>query len=85
IVSFVLLAACALGLTQLKANGVQQTDVILSQSDAVDGQAVVAKHFDAGSGSPVLIVAPESDGDAVLAATKKADGIASAAFYTGGG
>lgn len=85
IVSFVLLAACALGLTQLKANGVQQTDVVLSQSDAVDGQAVVAKHFDAGSGSPVLIVAPESDGDAVLAATEKTDGIASAAFYTGGG
>lgn len=85
IVSFVLLAACALGLTQLKANGVQQTDVVLSQSDAVDGQAVVAKHFDAGSGSPVLIVAPESDGDAVLAATEKTDGIASAGFYTGGG
>lgn len=85
IVSFVLLAACALGLTQLKANGVQQTDVILSQSDAVDGQAIVAKHFDAGSGSPVLIVTPEADGDAVLAATEKTDGIASAAFYTGGG
>lgn len=85
IVSFVLLVACALGLTQLKANGVQQTDVILSQSDAVDGQAVVAKHFDAGSGSPVLIVAPESEADAVLTATEKTDGIASAAFYTGGG
>ncbi|WP_285113969.1 MMPL family transporter [Leifsonia sp. fls2-241-R2A-40a] len=85
IVSFVLLAACALGLTQLKANGVQQTDVILSQSDAVDGQAIVAKHFDAGSGSPVLIVAPESKADDVLAATQKTDGVASAAFYTGGG
>jgi RND superfamily putative drug exporter len=85
IVSFVLLAACALGLTQLKANGVQQTDVVLSQSDAVDGQAVVAKHFDAGSGSPVLIVAPEADGEKVLAATEKTDGIASATFYTGGG
>ncbi|SDH16468.1 putative drug exporter of the RND superfamily [Leifsonia sp. 98AMF] len=85
IVSFVLLVACALGLTQLKANGVQQTDVILSQSDAVDGQAVVAKHFDAGSGSPVLIVAPESEAEAVLTATEKTDGIASAAFYTGGG
>ncbi|TDQ02764.1 MULTISPECIES: MMPL family transporter [unclassified Leifsonia] len=85
IVSFVLLVACALGLTQLKANGVQQTDVILSQSDAVDGQAVVAKHFDAGSGSPVLIVAPESEAEAVLTATEKTDGIASAAYYTGGG
>ncbi|MFP3464348.1 MMPL family transporter [Leifsonia sp. SIMBA_070] len=85
IVSFVLLAACALGLTQLKANGVQQTDVVLTQSDAVNGQAIVAKHFDAGSGSPVLIVAPEAQGDAVLAAAKRTDGIASAAFYTGGG
>jgi len=64
---------------------VQQTDVILSQSDAVDGQAVVAKHFDAGSGSPVLIVAPESEAEAVLTATEKTDGIASAAYYTGGG
>lgn len=85
IVSFVLLVACALGLTQLKANGVQQTDVILSQSDAVDGQAVVAEHFDAGSGSPVLIVVSEADADAVLAATEKTDGIASANLYTGGG
>jgi RND superfamily putative drug exporter len=85
IVSFVLLAACALGLTQLKANGVQQTDVVLTQSDAVDGQAVLAKHFDAGSGSPVVIVAPEKDAAAVLAQTEKADGIASAALYTGGG
>jgi len=85
IVSFVLLAACALGLTQLKANGVQQTDVVLSQSDAVDGQKIVARHFDAGSGSPVLVVAPEAKGDAVLAAVSRADGVASAAFFTGGG
>src|SRR5262249_49708700 len=57
LVSFVLLVACALGLTQLKANGVKQTDVVLSASEAVDGQRVLAEHFDAGSGSPVLIVA----------------------------
>ncbi|MDN4614329.1 MMPL family transporter [Leifsonia sp. F6_8S_P_1B] len=83
LVSFVLLAACALGLTQLKANGVAQTDVILSQSDAVDGQAVLAKHFDAGSGSPVLIVARESDGQEVLDRAEQTDGIATASFYSG--
>jgi RND superfamily putative drug exporter len=85
LVSFVLLAACALGLTQLKANGVEQTDLVLSQSDAADGQAVLAKHFDAGSGSPVLIVARETDGQEVLDRVEQADGIASAAFYTGAG
>lgn len=83
LVSFVLLAACALGLTQLKANGVEQTDLVLSQSDAADGQKVLAEHFDAGSGSPVLIVAREADADAVLAATKKTDGIATATLYAG--
>ncbi|WP_348786743.1 MMPL family transporter [Leifsonia sp. NPDC080035] len=83
IVSCLLLAACALGLTQLKANGVEQTDLVLSQSDAADGQKVLAEHFDAGSGSPVLIVARESDADAVLTATEKTDGIASATIYAG--
>lgn len=83
IVSFVLLIACALGLTQLKANGVEQTDLVLSQSDGADGQKVLAKHFDAGSGAPVLIVAREADGEAVRAAAQKNDGIASATLYTG--
>ena len=83
IVSCLVLAACALGLTQLKANGVEQTDLVLSQSDAADGQKILAKHFDAGSGSPVLIVARESDADAVLAAVEKTDGIASATVYAG--
>ncbi|GAB3584905.1 MMPL family transporter [Leifsonia lichenia] len=83
VVALVLLVACAAGVTQLKANGVQQTDVVLTQSDAVDGQKIVAKHFDAGSGSPVLVVAKESDADAVLAAVKGTDGIATATIYTG--
>ncbi|WP_426623164.1 MMPL family transporter [Leifsonia sp. McL0607] len=85
IVSFVLLAACALGLTQLKANGVEQTDLVLSQSDAADGQSILAKHFDAGSGAPVLIVAKEAEGEAVRTAAEKNDGIATATVYTGGG
>ncbi|MGH1523719.1 MMPL family transporter [Leifsonia sp. L25] len=83
IVSFVVLVACAVGLTQLKANGVEQTALVLSQSDAVDGQKVLAKHFDAGSGAPVLIVAKEADADAVLAAAQKNDGISAATLYAG--
>jgi RND superfamily putative drug exporter len=83
IVSLVVLVACAFGLTQLKANGVEQTALVLSQSDAADGQKILAKHFDAGSGAPVLVVAKEADGDAVLAATKQNDGIATATLYAG--
>ncbi|MEY9951255.1 efflux RND transporter permease subunit [Leifsonia sp. EB34] len=83
IVSFVVLVACAFGLTGLKANGVEQTALVLTQSDAVDGQKVLAKHFDAGSGAPVLIVAKEADADAVLAAAKQNDGISAATLYAG--
>jgi RND superfamily putative drug exporter len=83
IVALVLLGVCIAGLPQLKANGVSQTDVILTQSDAVDGQKVVARHFDAGSGSPVVIVADEAKADATLAAVKANAGISSASIYVG--
>ena len=83
VVSLVVLSACALGLLQLQANGVAQTDVILAQSNAVDGQKVVAQHFPSGSGSPVVIVTDQSKADAALAAVKRTEGIDSAAIYTG--
>jgi RND superfamily putative drug exporter len=83
IVALVLLGVCIAGLPQLKANGVSQTDVILSQSDAVDGQKVLGRHFDAGSGSPVVIVADEAKADATLAAVQANPGISSASIYAG--
>ena len=83
VVSLVVLSACALGLLQLQANGVAQTDVILAQSNAVDGQKVVAQHFPSGSGSPVVIVTDQPKADAALAAVKRTEGIDSAAIYTG--
>lgn len=83
LISFVVLAACAVGVTQLKANGVEQTDLVLTQSDAADGQKVLAEHFDAGSGSPVLIVTAQADADAVVAAAERTDGIATATLYAG--
>ncbi|WP_223693999.1 MMPL family transporter [Leifsonia poae] len=83
IVSLLVLGACALGLLQLQANGVPQTDVVLTASNAVDGQKVAAKHFPSGSGSPVVIVTDRSKADATLAAVKTTTGISSATFYTG--
>ncbi len=83
VIALLVLLACAAGVTQLKANGVSQSDLILSQSDAVDGQKIVAQHFDAGSGSPVVIIARQSDADAVLTAVKSTSGISTAALYAG--
>ena len=83
ITSVVLLGAAALGLLQLQASGVPQTDLLLSQSDSVDGQKLLAKHFDAGSGSPIYVVAKQADADRVLALAKATHDIADATIYTG--
>ncbi|GAB3613267.1 MMPL family transporter [Humibacter ginsengisoli] len=54
------LLAGATGLLQLKAEGVPQSDLILGHSQARDGQNVLADHFPGGSGSPAMVVGPES-------------------------
>jgi len=83
VASMLLLVACSLGLLQLQANGVAQTDIILTQSEAVDGQKVAAEHFPSGAGSPVVIVTEQTNADAMLSAVESADGVSSAAIYTG--
>jgi RND superfamily putative drug exporter len=83
VVSLLVLASCGLGLLQLQANGVPQTDVILSQSQAVDGQKVAAKHFPSGSGSPVVVVTEKAKANEMLDAVKGSAGISSASLYVG--
>ena len=85
VVTLVLLLAASTGVLQLQANGVSQTEVILGQSNAVDGQKALAQHFDGGSGSPVVIIVDENKQAQVLAAVTGTAGIADANFYTGNG
>ena len=85
VASVLLLLVASGGILQLKANGVPQTDVILTASTAVDGQDALARHFDAGSGSPAVIVADEAKAQAVLDAVKAADGVGDAYLLADGG
>ncbi|WP_347976276.1 efflux RND transporter permease subunit [Microbacterium sp. ProA8] len=75
----IVLLAGAIGITQLKADGVPTSDLVLGSSEARDGQDVLAEHFPAGSGSPVYVIVPEDDlADAVevLAASDGIDSVA---------
>lgn len=85
IIALVVLLAGGAGVLQLQANGVPQTDLVLTQSDSVDGQDVLAQHFDAGSGSPIVVVASEDRAADVVDALDSATGISSAAVYTENG
>lgn len=78
VASVLLLVVASAGILQLKANGVPQTAVILSASNAVDGQGVLARHFDAGSGSPVVVVASQGKAGDVLETVKATDGVGAA-------
>lgn len=78
IASVLLLLGASAGVLQLKAHGVPQTEVILAASDAVDGQDALARHFDAGSGSPAVIVADETKAQDVLARVTASDGVGDA-------
>ncbi|GAT73983.1 MMPL family transporter [Microbacterium hydrocarbonoxydans] len=57
------------GLTQLNADGVPQSELVLGASEARDGQAALGAHFPGGSGSPVYVLVDEErmpDAAAVL-------------------
>ena len=58
VVIALMLTAASFGLLQLRASGVPQTDIILSSSNAADGQKAISRHFSAGSGAPTLVAAP---------------------------
>lgn len=76
--SAIVLVVLALFSTQLKADGVAQSDLILGKSEARDGQAELSRHFTAGSGSPAQIIVPENLVNQVVKVvddTKGTDGV----------
>ena len=61
-----------------EGRGITQSQIFLNKVDSVTGQEVLARHFPAGSGSPVQIIAPQAKAEQVLAEVKSVDGVASA-------
>lgn len=72
--TLVLLAACV-GVTQLRADGVPASDLVLGVSEARDGQAALAEHFPGGSGSPAYVVVPEQEAARAVTVLQNASGI----------
>jgi len=66
IATTIVLVIGAAAATQLNAVGVPQSDLVLGESEARDGQVALGEHFPGGSGSPAYIVVDESEmGNAV--------------------
>lgn len=82
--STVLLLAACMGIFQLKANGVPQSDLIIGNSEAKDGQAILDAHFPGGSGSPAYILADENKQAQVITVLEKDSGVDSVSVAASG-
>jgi putative drug exporter of the RND superfamily len=56
IVTTVVLGALAIGIVQLDATGLSNKESFRGHPDSIVGEEVVARHFSAGSGSPVIVI-----------------------------
>ncbi|MGP9537021.1 MMPL family transporter [Brachybacterium sp. AOP43-C2-M15] len=60
VLTAVVLALGCLGVTQLQADGVAQSELVLTESTAREGQEALGEHFADGDGSPVQVVLEQS-------------------------
>jgi RND superfamily putative drug exporter len=70
-----LLAIASLGVLQLNAVGLQNKDSYYTTPPSVIGEQIVAKHFPAGAGSPVLVLADEPAAGEVKSALEAVEGV----------
>ena len=77
ITTAVILGVLALGLTGLKANGLTSAQSFRGHPDSVTGQSVLAEHFPAGSGEPVIVIGNPSAAAQLRSAFAATPGIAS--------
>lgn len=61
--------------TQLKTDGLATTDSFTGRPDSVIGLEKLSEHFPAGSGDPTIVIGPESDKDALIAALVDSEGV----------
>jgi putative drug exporter of the RND superfamily len=72
----VLLGVLALGLTGLKAGGLTNAQSFRGTPDSVTGQTVLAAHFPAGAGEPVIVIGSQGSAGPLRAAFAATPGIA---------
>ncbi len=75
----VLLAAASLGILTLDANGLSNEESFTGTPDSVIGEKVLAAHFPAGAGNPLVVVSKADKATEVRTAMSSVPGIASVA------
>jgi putative drug exporter of the RND superfamily len=77
ITTAVILGVLALGLTGLRASGLTNAQSFRGQPESVTGEAVLAAHFPAGAGQPVVVIGNQNAAAPLRSAFAATPGIAS--------
>ncbi len=77
-ISALALLACGAFLPTFNASGISQEDLFLNEVESVTGQEELAKHFDAGAGTPVQILTPVDLAERVVQTATKVEGVGEA-------
>ncbi|KRE55324.1 MMPL family transporter [Phycicoccus sp. Soil748] len=75
VVTSLLLAIASLGILQLNAVGLQNKDSYYGTPESVVGEQTVARHFPAGAGSPVMVLANAPQAGAVKTSLEGVQGV----------
>ncbi|WP_217166188.1 MMPL family transporter [Streptomyces sp. AC512_CC834] len=84
-VTALFLAALAAFSPTLSARGVPLDEIFVNDAPSVAAQETVGQHFPGGSGNPAVIIADADRADAVTAAAKDTEGVASASAVSASG
>ncbi|MFC3500720.1 MMPL family transporter [Micromonospora krabiensis] len=76
LVTTVLLGLLAIGLTQLGTTTLGQSDLFTERTQSVVGQEAIARHYPAGTGSPVTVFTRQEAAGEVTAAARAVPGVA---------
>ena len=82
VVTALLLGGLALTSTSLEAEGLTTAEQFTTEVDSVAGQDVLARHFPAGTGTPVSVIGQQADADDLLRVVQGVDGVAAAQLAT---
>jgi RND superfamily putative drug exporter len=85
VVTSLVLAVMALGVTQLKAEGSPSSEYVMGQSQARGGLAALAAHYPAGAGTPAVVIVDVDRLLEAVAAVQEVDGVDHVRVATLGG